>query len=58
MTQIRCPDVEAQINASKLRIERLAKLLADEMSRLHGFDYRIAIQHDHCCQFVLIAMKG
>jgi hypothetical protein len=56
MAAIQLSEGAAQINAAKQRIERLTKLLADEMSKLHGLDYRIKIDHAPCCEFILIAM--
>lgn len=43
-----------EVAISRKRIDRLAKLLADEMERLHGLRYRIQIEHSPGIEFVLV----
>lgn len=51
-------DATLEVAISRKRIDRLAKLLAEEMERLHGLKYRIQIDHSPGIEFVLVTARN
>jgi hypothetical protein len=50
-------DATNEVTISTKRVERLAKLLADEMGRLHGLRYRIQIDHSPGLELVFVVPR-